>query len=79
MVALIPESSPLYLLWSSTQKSKSSSFIFASFEILANVAYNFCPRNLADRLMTPFPMTSKVLPPEAPLREHEKYSEQIMH
>jgi len=29
--------------------------------------------------MTPFPMTSKVLPPEAPVKEHENYTKQLMH
>ena len=35
--------------------------------------------NLADRLMNPFPMTSKVLPPEVPLTEHENYTKKLMY
>ena len=35
--------------------------------------------NLADRLMNPFPMTSKVLPPDVPLTEHENYTKQLMY
>lgn len=34
--------------------------------------------NLADRLMNPFPMSSKVLPPEVPLIEHENHTKQLM-
>lgn len=35
--------------------------------------------NMADRLMTPFPTTKKVLPPDAPKKEHEEYTKQLMH
>jgi len=35
--------------------------------------------NLADRLMTPFPTTSSVLPPKAHLKDHEDYTKQLMY
>ena len=36
------------------------------------------PRNLADRLMTPFPTTPTVLPPSASLQDHEAYTLNLM-
>jgi len=35
--------------------------------------------NLADRLMTPFPTTSNVLPPSEPLKDHTEYTKQLMY
>lgn len=34
---------------------------------------------ISDRLMTPFPTTSTVLPPDAPLKDHEEYTKQLMY
>jgi hypothetical protein len=78
MVALTQVSSLHSLQSNSTPKSKSAHFKRHSL-CPARFSLFYLTRNLADRLMTPFPTTSTVLPPGAPLKDHEEYTKQLMY